>query len=180
MSATPRSPRTVALVALGLLLPLLVLGGRTGPRRASANQPATAPRSQREDGTIALTFKALEFDPGARYAGVHVTSNMAVSLPPAILALDGKRVRITGFLVPVLNVGGRFREFFVMAAQGSCCLGTAPRLFDFIHARMPEGVDLKDLDTPAVFEGVLHVRQTPAEDEWIPLFTMDAEYVYRN
>ena len=61
----------------------------------------------------------------------------------------------------------------------TCCFGTAPRLFDFIDAKLPEGTDLKDLDIPAVFEGVLHVRKTPAEDEWIPLFTMDCADVYR-
>ena len=82
----------------------------------------------------------------------------AVKLPPGILALDGKRVRITGFLVPILNAGGRIREFFIMSSQSSCCFGTAPRLFDFIDATMPEGTDIKDLGDPVVFEGVLHVR----------------------
>ena len=180
--AAPRSHRTTVLVATGVLFCLAVLGGVAVARRAqpaAAKAPATAASAQPSDGTIDLTFKKLEFDPGADYAGKHVTSNMKVTLPPEILALDGKRVRITGFLVPVLSTGGRIREFFVMVSQGSCCFGTAPRLFDFIDAKLPEGTDLKDLDIPAVFEGVLHVRKTPAEDEWIPLFTMDAEDVYR-
>ena len=87
---------------------------------------------------------------------------------------------VAAVLVPILNASGRIREFFIMSSQSSCCFGTAPRLFDFIDATMPEGTDIKDLGDPVVFEGVLHVRRTPAEDEWIPLFTMDAEAVYRD
>jgi hypothetical protein len=178
-----RSRRPAALVTAGILLGLVALGAVTVIRRTrpiEAGPTAAAAASQPEDGTIDLTFKKLEFDPGEKFAGVHVTSNMAVKLPPGILALDGKRVRITGFLVPILNAGGRIREFFIMSSQSSCCFGTAPRLFDFIDATMPEGTDIKDLGDPVVFEGVLHVRRTPAEDEWIPLFTMDAEAVYRD
>jgi hypothetical protein len=193
MSALPESPptppaasglrRVAALAATGLLLGLVVLGGLAVFRRpptSATKATAGAAASQPVDDTIDLTFKKLEFDPGPKFAGVHLTSNMEVKLPPEILALDGKRVRITGFLVPILNVGGHIREFFITASQSSCCFGTAPRLFDFIDAAMPQGTDAKYTGDPAVFEGVLHVRKTPAEDEWIPLFTMDAEYVYRD
>ena len=66
-----------------------------------------------------------------------------------------------------------------MSSQSSCCFGLAPRLFDFISAKMPVGPDTSSIDVPAVFEGTLHVRKTPAEDEWIPIFTMDCTDVYR-
>ena len=173
-----------ALVAVLLLLPLAGLAAWVGTRETGRpGQPgtktSTAAAGAEADDTVELSFKALEFDPGPAWAGKHVTAKDPVKLPPNILALDGKRVRITGFIVPVLNVGGHIREFFIMSSQSSCCFGVAPRLFDFISAKMPVGPDTSSLDEPAVFEGTLHVRKTPAEDEWIPIFTMDCTDVYR-
>jgi hypothetical protein len=168
------------LVAVLLLLPLAGLAawvvtretGQPGARIATAASAVA-------DDTVDLSFKALEFDPGPEWAGKHVTAKDPVKLPPNILALDGKRVRITGFLVPVLNVNGHIREFFITSSPSSCCFGVAPRVFDFIMAKMPDGTDAAYIGDPAVFEGVLHVRKPPAEDEWIPIFTMDATDVYR-
>jgi hypothetical protein len=175
-------PRRKALLAAVIALPLLALAAKVVFQRTKPDVSGTAlavAQSQPADGTVDLTFKSLEFDPGPAFTGVHVTSNMAVKIPPEILALDGKYVRITGFLVPILNVSGRIREFFIMGSQNSCCFGKPPRLFDFIDAKMPQGADATYTSDPVVFEGVLHVRKTPAEDEWIPLFTMDCADVYR-
>ena len=172
------------LVAALVLLPLVGLAAWVGTRtKGRPGQPgdktATAAVRAEADDTVELSFKALEFDPGPEWAGKHVTAKDPVKLPPNILALDGKRVRITGFIVPVLNVGGHLREFFIMSSPSSCCFGLAPRLFDFISAKMPVGPDTSSLDVPAFIEGTFHVRKTPAEDEWIPLFTMDCTDVYR-
>lgn len=166
-----------------LLLPLVGLAAWVGTRETGRpGQPraktATAASAEADD-TVELSFKALEFDPGPEWAGKHVTAKDPVQLPANILALDGKRVRITGFIVPVLNVGGHIREFFIMSSPSSCCFGLAPRLFDFISAKMPVGPETSFVGEAAIFEGTLHVRKTPAEDEWIPIFTMDGTDVYR-
>ena len=167
-----------SLVAILLLLAGLaawVVTRETGQPGARTEAAAGAVA----DETLDLSFKALEFDPGPEWAGKHVTAKDPVKLPDKILALDGKRVRITGFLVPVSNVGGQIREFFITSSQTSCCFGTAPRLFDFILAKMPVGPDTSYVGEPTVFEGVLHVQKPPAGDEWTPIFTMDGTDVYR-
>jgi hypothetical protein len=171
-------------VAILLLIPLAGLAAwavsrETGHPGKPGAKLAAAGSGQAEDDTVSLTFKALEFDPGPEWAGKHVTAKDPVKLPPSILALDGKRVRITGFLVPVLNVGGYVREFFITSSPTSCCFGTAPRIFDFILAKMPVGPDTSYVGEPTVFEGVLHVQKPPAGDEWTPIFTMDCTDVYR-
>lgn len=173
-----------SLVAILLLLPLAGLAiwavsRETGHPGQAGGKSATAGAGQAEDDTVNLAFKSLEFDPGPEWAGKHVTAKDPVKLPDKILALDGKRVRITGFLVPVSNVGGQIREFFITSSQTSCCFGTAPRIFDFILAKMPVGPDISYVGEPTVFEGVLHVQKPPAGDEWTPIFTMDCTDVYR-
>ncbi len=60
-------------------------------------------------------------------------------LPADVRALDGKRVRITGFMNPVEFDRDGVKSFALTSIPGGCCFAAIPRLNEWVVVSMPEG-----------------------------------------
>jgi hypothetical protein len=84
-------------------------------------------------------------------------------IPPAALALDGKRVFIKGFVYP----GGKQKEgiktFVLVRDRGDCCFGGNPKITDRIQVTLndPLRLRMEDLRLHGV-AGVFHVKPSGA------------------
>jgi hypothetical protein len=58
------------------------------------------------------------------------------TIPPQIKVYDGKRVMLTGFVLPLRLKRGQVVEFLLLRDQGTCCFGQAAKLNHFIRVRM--------------------------------------------
>jgi hypothetical protein len=83
---------------------------------------------------------------------------------PVVEALDGKRVRIPGFVVPLDLEPGKISEFLLVPYYGACIHVPPPPANQTIFVRMPEGQPLEGemFDTIWV-EGTLKVTPTQSE-----------------
>jgi hypothetical protein len=99
----------------------------------------------------------------------------ADQIPAGIRALDGRKVRVTGFMLPVKLEGGLVKEFLLVANPMLCCYGMVPKINEWVVVRMT-GAGVKPLmDIPVEFYGVLRVKETFEEGYLVNIYTLDGE-----
>lgn len=95
-------------------------------------------------------------------------------IPAEIKRLDGRKVTLTGFMLPVKLEHGLAVEFLLMNSQMICCFGTTPPTNSWVTVRMPKGTAPLQ-DTPLAFSGTFHVREH-WESGWLAsIYQLDAE-----
>ncbi len=107
-------------------------------------------------------------------------------LTPQVKALDGRRVKIRGFMLPsFVNKGLKY--FVLVRDNQECCFGPGAALFDAIHIDLAEGVTAEYSYPPIAVEGVFHIDpvenplfgEGPLENSHIYIFRMDDARVVR-
>jgi uncharacterized protein len=77
--------------------------------------------------------------------------------PPEISALNGRRVRIAGFLVPLEDDASRVSEFLLVPYFGACIHLPPPPPNQMIYVKMVGAPITVDLTIPMLIEGELTV-----------------------
>ncbi len=79
-------------------------------------------------------------------------------IPELVKSLDGQRVAITGFMLPVDFDGGKVRSFLLLQNQMACCFGMTPKENEFVYVEMSNGESTKYMpDWPLTVVGKLEV-----------------------
>ena len=79
-------------------------------------------------------------------------------IPAEIRALNGKKVIVRGYMVPVKLEGGLAVEFLLTKDPMACCFGLSPYVNDWIIVRMAKGVT-PTMEVPLMFDGTLRVGE---------------------
>lgn len=91
--------------------------------------------------------------------------------------LDGKKVIVQGFLLPVKMDDGLTVEFLLMRNQSMCCYGVPPKINEWITVRM-KGKGVKPvMDQPIAVAGTLHVGPIQENGLLTGIYTLDCERV---
>ncbi|MCY2963491.1 MAG: DUF3299 domain-containing protein, partial [Planctomycetota bacterium] len=130
-------------------------------------------RAEGPHGALRITYddldllKLLQMDP--------VTPDCVEKMPAWLRALDGKPVRLRGFMKPdVLNEG--IRRFLFVKDTGLCCFGPAGKIYDLIEVTLKKGtstkyIELKPFDVVGTFK--IHVEYLDDVKEVYELFHID-------
>jgi len=70
-------------------------------------------------------------------------------------ALDGRRIQIAGYLLPIEFSGDKVVEFLLVAEDGACVHTPVPPLNQLIHVTSNEAFEIEGLFTPVVVSGVI-------------------------
>jgi hypothetical protein len=101
-------------------------------------------------------------------------------LTPTINALDKKRVKLRGFMLPShLNAG--ITRFILVRDNQECCFGPGAALFDAVAVEMRKGETTKYEYFPITVEGAFHIDpienplygEGPLENSHLYIFRMD-------
>jgi hypothetical protein len=96
-------------------------------------------------------------------------------IPAAIKNLDGKTVRIRGFMMPVKELQGKTTEFLITRSQPSCCFSGATEITEFVTVKVPgKGFDTM-MDDPITIQGKLHVGAITDSGFIVGLYLLDGE-----
>jgi hypothetical protein len=110
-----------------------------------------------EDGSTVLAWSALkayEYEKGLR------------GLPDGIRALDGRRVTMAGFLLPLYEFHD-IREFNLVSSHWSCCFGVPPGINGWVMVSLPpEHPGLRNTTEPIAVTGTFRVRER-TEAGWV-------------
>ena len=110
-------------------------------------------------------LKVLNMDPVPRDAAEH--------FPDWLSDLDGKRVRIRGYMRPDFYVED-ITEFLFVRDNGECCYGPLPKVYDMIAVQLADGESTDLIEgTPFDVEGTFRIEPHADEVELYALFFID-------
>jgi hypothetical protein len=123
-----------------------------------------------------ITFSALA---GFDFALTPDIADAAVlaQIPVSVRSLDGGKVAIEGFLLPVKMNNGLAVEFLLMRNQSMCCYGVPPQINEWITVQV-NGQGVKPvMDQPIAVAGVLHVGPVQENGSLAGIYRLDADKV---
>lgn len=102
-----------------------------------------------------------------------VTPNAPELMPPWLKDLDGKRIRIRGFMYPPFQQTGN--EYFQLARDNQiCCFGKNPKIYDLFPVVMRDGVTADYiLNRPFDVVGVFHIKAETIDEELHRIYLID-------
>jgi hypothetical protein len=132
------------------------------PSALKAPASAAVPTPTMEHGYLKLSFEHLAsysftpppFDPLATPNVKPPTGEEQI--PNEVKGWSGKKVLLTGYMVPVKMDKGLVTEFLLMRNTMSCCYGGVPNMNEWVIVKMKKGVQPL-MDVPVEFYGQLKV-----------------------
>ena len=114
----------------------------------------------------------------AVYAEKHQIPSIKKVMPKEVKILDGKKIKIKGFMVPTkYNKDYTVSSFLLAPDQTSCCFGKVPKLNGFIYAKSKKGFKYMK-DTLIEVTGIIYTEpKFYKEDECVLIYTMKVESV---
>ena len=64
-------------------------------------------------------------------------------ISPQIQAMNGKKVEVEGFMLPLDMSEGKLRTFMLLKDQMACCFGNIPRLNEWVYVRVSKKKEIK-------------------------------------
>lgn len=102
-----------------------------------------------------------------------VPVDAAEYLPDWLVALEGKRVRIRGFMYPTFEETG-IKRFLLARDNQICCFGRDPKVYDLIRIRLREGAETNYIEgRPFDVVGIFHIRPDVFDDQLDGLYAIE-------
>lgn len=98
------------------------------------------------------------------------------TIPPEIKAYDGKRVTVTGYILPMRTRRGVVTEFLLLRDQGTCCFGVQAQINHFIRVNFPVGIKPGD-PVPWKVSGTIRVGEMYIQGYLTGIYQLDADAV---
>ena len=171
------------------LAPVHVVSGvPTAPAVVITPAPATAIPKLAEPIPVAPTsgYADVGFDRLASYNfevdETPLTNQVATTpdkaddqIPPAVKALNQKKVSIKGFMLPLKVADGTVTEFLIMKDQSMCCYGSVPKITEWVSVKTT-GKGVKPImDQPISILGTLHIGAVRENGYLVGIYQMDGD-----
>lgn len=101
-------------------------------------------------------------------------------IPAKVQALDGKRVCVSGYMLPLKMENGFVREFLLIRNPMMCCYGVVPAMNEWVVVKMKGQPTVTMMDVPLNFYGTLHVGAIYENKVFEGLYELDGEKVSVN
>jgi hypothetical protein len=149
---------------------------------AWASQPSPAPTRAAVASEVldAAGRRVVDFEELAGFAytppsdGAAWPADTLAGIPEAVRKLAGRRVSVSGFMLPIKLEAGRVTQFLILRNQMACCYGVAPAPNEWIVARSRAGLAAV-ADTPVSYTGVLRVGAKREEGFFIGIYELELE-----
>ena len=106
------------------------------------------------------------------------TKSSSVPIPAEVKSLDGQRLQLSGYMVPLEMEGTRTQSFLLVRDQMLCCFGKMPALNEWVFVEFPKGAGQElQPDKPLVVSGRFRAREEKEKGVVLSLYRMEAEKV---
>jgi hypothetical protein len=148
------------------------------PVPSSSTDPAYA--FQQTGGYLIVGFDKLasyEFSaPDTQVTNTPPTGDVGDKYIPArIKWLDGKKVIIKGFLLPLKVEAEKATEFLILRNQSACCYGVPPKITEFLSVTVKGAGVEPTMDQPVNVKGTLHVGTMRENGYIVGVYSLDGE-----
>jgi hypothetical protein len=157
--------------------PLIENAATSEPRKIELLIPEKVFRKERRSSAVRVSYddldllKVLNMEP--------VPANAADYFPDWLKGLDGKSIRIRGFMYPTFEATG-LTAFTLARDNGICCFVRQPKIYDIISVKLASGVTSDYIEgRPFDVEGILHIEPLADENNLSRLYRIDDAKVLR-
>jgi hypothetical protein len=100
-------------------------------------------------------------------------------IPASVKALDGKRVRIEGFMMPTIwdRKSGKVSDFLLLANQISCCYGGPTQVHEFVTIHVNGNPVKSNMDDTLPVSGVLRVGAVRENGQLVGVYRLETEHL---
>jgi hypothetical protein len=99
-------------------------------------------------------------------------------IPQPIKAMNGMKVAVQGFMVPVDLKNGKTSNFLLVKDQSLCCFGRMPRMNEWVSVKMRPGKSARVIqDQPVTVFGNLEVGEVFDKGEVLSVYRLDSDDV---
>lgn len=173
-------------VPCGLAMGVLVLTFQPGASSAGLDPTTIVPPARFEEmfrGYGRVDFSLLSSfvfgDEESRgSAGARAVANEPI--PREVQALNGRRIAVGGFMLPVDYDGAGVTEFLLNASYDMCYFGAPTLPNQFIVVKMRDGRRTQFVHTPVVAFGTLTIKEERRGGRVVSLYHMEAEAIGLN
>ncbi|MBL9208119.1 MAG: DUF3299 domain-containing protein [Opitutaceae bacterium] len=164
-------------------LPLAAAPG--APAAMPASSGGGAPKAslplEEENGYVKLgfdrlagyTFKVPPFDPAATPNVKPPTGEEQI--PDWLKKLNGRKARVTGFMLPLKMEGGLVTEFLLLSDPMMCCYGAVPDMNQWVVVKMKNGGVRPIQDVPISFYGDIKVGAMFENGYMTGIYSLDGD-----
>ncbi len=104
-----------------------------------------------------------------------VTKETQAQMPGSIRALNGKRVQISGFMLPIDLEADGVRQFILNGSLDMCYFGAPVRINDWIMVTMSQGKKAQFSHMPTRITGTLEVGEEIRNGRIVSLYRLKAD-----
>lgn len=112
-------------------------------------------------------------DPADNSAGRPLTKPLG-AIPTEVKALDGAKVVITGYALPLRMKSGMVTEFLLTRDAGDCCFGESPQVNHWVRVKM-KGAGMDGGYEPQAVSGTLRVGEIYVQGYFTGIYQMEGE-----
>jgi hypothetical protein len=172
LSKEPASARSGSTPATGSKLSTTSTGAASQPSASRKVQVLVPSRTFRPEGdAVRVSYddldllKVLNMEP--------VLADAAAYFPGWLKSLDGRRIRIRGFMYPTFQQTG-VHAFGLARDNQICCFGRNPKIYDVFDVVLRDGVTTNYIpNRPFDVVGVFHIRPEVEDGKLYRLYEMD-------
>ncbi|HXG83168.1 MAG TPA: DUF3299 domain-containing protein [Pyrinomonadaceae bacterium] len=139
----------------------------------------SAVKTQTKDGYQSLDISDLaDYDYYTPFPGEKPDEKLMAEnkIPDEIKNLNGKRVSVTGFVMPVaVDDEGNVREFALNGNYDMCFYGAPSQINQWIHVKMKDGAKAKFSHNPTTVSGTLEVGELVEDGQVISLYRLTGD-----
>jgi hypothetical protein len=182
-----KTATTLAAAAKPAVAPAIAASIAAAPARALPLVPipkAGGPPpeiKQGADGYWHVSFLNLAaFDFAAPPADAPAAPGSVKDIPENVRRLDGKRVSLNGYMLPLKMEKGLVKEFLLIRSPMMCCYGIMPAPNEWVVVKMNGPGTVAMMDTPLNFYGTLRVGEIYEDNMFTGIYRLDGEKVSVN
>lgn len=149
----------------------LLPAAKSGERKVQLLVPQRNFKTEGPEGAWRVSYddidllKVLNMDP--------VPANAATMMPAWLKGLEGRRIRIRGYMYPTFQQTG-VHAFGLARDNQICCFGRNPKIYDVFDVVLRDGVTTDYLpNRPFDVVGVFHIRPEADDGKLFHLYEMD-------
>ncbi len=144
-----------------------------GTSKMKTDKPKTAEGYQYLDISDLAGFDYYTAPPGEKPDEKLLAENV---IPEKIKNLNGRRVSITGFMMPVdVDDEGFVREFALNGNYDMCFYGAPSQINQWIHVKMQPGAKARFSHNPTTVSGTLEVGELVEDGQVISLYRLTGD-----
>jgi hypothetical protein len=95
-------------------------------------------------------------------------------LTESVEAMNGKKIRIRGYILPTPQQHG-IRQFVLVRDNQECCFGPGAALYDCILVEMKPGNTADFTIRPIAVEGIFNIREFVVDGKHLAIYQMDGD-----